>query len=116
MSNSAASTIFHIASSEAWQQARDEGLYQGDTLESEGFIHCSLARQVVPVADARFRGRQGLVLLEIDAAQVRPEIRYEGADGDLFPHIYGPLNTDAVVAVYDFSPDADGQFHLPRRS
>lgn len=116
MSDLAANTIFHIVPGEAWQQARSEGLYRGDTLESEGFIHCSLARQVVAVANARFRGQQGLVLLEIDAARVRSEIRYEGADGDLFPHIYGPLNTDAVVTVYDFSPDADGQFRLPGRS
>ena len=108
-----AAVIFHITSRAAWEEARATGAYRGDTLDSEGFIHCSLARQVVVVANARFRGQQGLVLLQIDTARAAPEIRYEGADGELFPHIYGPLNAEAVITVYDFLPDKQGLFQLP---
>ncbi|HEX6778007.1 MAG TPA: DUF952 domain-containing protein [Ktedonobacterales bacterium] len=108
-----AAAIFHITSRAAWEEARETGSYRGDTLDSEGFIHCSLARQVVEVANARFRGQQGLVLLQIDSTRVVPEIKYEGAEEELFPHIYGPLDREAVITVYDFLPDKHGLFQLP---
>ena len=84
-------------------------------LAEEGFIHCSHAHQVVPVADAIYRGTPGLVLLVIDPAAVRAEIREEALcnSGERFPHIYGPLNVDAVVDVLPFEPTADGSFELP---
>ena len=56
------------------------------------------------------------MLLCIDDARVRPEIRYEApSEGspDRFPHIYGPLNVDAVVKELPFEPQADGTFELP---
>lgn len=65
------------------------------------------------MANARFRGRQGLVLLQIDTTRVAPEIKYEGAEEELFPHIYGPLDKEAVTTVYDFLPDKHGLFQLP---
>jgi uncharacterized protein (DUF952 family) len=82
-------------------------------LDSEGFIHCSLAHQVVGVANDRFRGQQGLVLLQIDTVRVTAEIKYEGTNEALFPHIYGPLNMEAIIKVYDFVPDKHGLFQLP---
>lgn len=108
-----AAVIFHITSRAAWEAARATGSYRGDTLDSEGFIHCSLAHQVVFVANDRFRGQQGLVLLQIDTARAAPEIKYEGAGEELFPHIYGPLDVEAVSKVYDFVPDEHGLFQLP---
>jgi uncharacterized protein (DUF952 family) len=108
------STIVHIAEAAQWQRARESGSYRGDTLETEGFIHCSRPQQVVPVANAFYRGRADLVLLVIDLEQVQAEVRYEAApEGELFPHVYGPLNADAVRAVLPFAPRADGTFALP---
>lgn len=108
------SIILHITSRGQWEQARGEGRYRGDTLESEGFIHCSTPAQVVRVANALFRGRKDLVLLCIDSAKVRPAIRDEDAgQGEHFPHVYGPLNPDAVVAIVDFPAKEDGSFELP---
>jgi len=106
--------ILHIAEREAWERAMAGGVYRVESLDREGFIHCSKPDQIVRVADARFRGRSGLVLLCIAAERVQYEIRYEGhGDGPLFPHIYGPLNVDAVVEVLDFAPGEDGRFALP---
>ena len=108
--------ILHITRLEQWEQAKKVGSYEGDTLHTEGFIHTSTNQQVVKVADARFRGHHGLILLCIDADKVTPEIKYEdGGNGELFPHIYGPLNTDAVVEVLGFEPGADGYFSLPEK-
>ena len=106
--------IFHITTPEAWSQATEAGSFRGDTLATEGFIHCSTRAQVIRVSNARFHGRSGLVLLCIAPERVGPEIRYEPAEaGELFPHIYGPLNLDAVTDVVHFPPEADGSFVLP---
>lgn len=92
-----------------------EGVYYGDTLASEGFIHCSTTQQVVKVANALYAGRKGLMLLCIDPDRVEAEIRYETPPGtdETYPHIYGPLNSEAVVQVVGFEPDLDGRFALP---
>lgn len=105
--------IFHIVQREVWQEA--VGSYRPEAFALEGFIHCSTIDQVVKVADARFRGQTGLVLLCIDTAKVAAEIRYENLEGgaELFPHIYGGLNTDAVTQVAEFEPGVDGYFALP---
>ncbi len=106
--------ILHITSGDAWTRAGVEGAYRGDTLATEGFIHCSTPRQAIRVANARFRGVNGLVLLRIDPDTVEPEIRYEeGEPDELYPHIYGPLNLAAVLEVHTFEPQADGSFILP---
>jgi uncharacterized protein (DUF952 family) len=93
--------ILHITSRREWEAAQAAGEYRGDTLGSDGFIHCSLRQQVVEVANAHFRGQRDLVLLCIAEDKVQAEIRYEDLyhAGQKFPHIYGPLNLDAVVAV-----------------
>jgi uncharacterized protein (DUF952 family) len=107
--------IFHITKREAWESAKASGTYRTEMFPIEGFIHCSTREQVITVADVRFRGQTGLVLLSIDTDKVTPEIRYENLEGgqQLFPHIYGELNVDAVVHVTRFEPRADGCFTLP---
>jgi uncharacterized protein (DUF952 family) len=106
--------IVHIASRAEWRRAQRDGVYRGDTLASQGFVHCSHPHQVTRVADALFRGRGDLVLLLVDEARVSPEVKREPApNGELFPHLYGPLNLDAVVGVVDFPPRPDGTFELP---
>jgi uncharacterized protein (DUF952 family) len=108
--------IYHITSRTSWADAAKSGVYTADSLSTQGFIHCSKADQVVRVADTWYTGQHGLVLLEIDLTRLKPEVRWEpGTDkpDDLFPHIYGPLNADAVSRVLDFEPGPDGRFTLP---
>ncbi|OKH29281.1 DUF952 domain-containing protein [Chroogloeocystis siderophila] len=106
--------ILHITQRAQWEAAQKFQIYRGDTLESEGFIHCSTPQQVINVANTFFENQQGLVLLCIDSDKVHAEIRYEGIQEDeLFPHIYGALNLDAVFQVIDFKPHEDGSFAFP---
>jgi uncharacterized protein (DUF952 family) len=107
-------TILHITQATKWEQATTIGSYRIDSLDTEGFIHCSEANQVVKVANWLFRNQKGLVILFIDTDKVKPEIRYDEVEtGELFPHIYGELNVDAVFKVVEFEPGEDGLFTLP---
>jgi uncharacterized protein (DUF952 family) len=105
--------ILHITTKKDWIQALESGAYRADSLESEGFIHCSRPEQVVAVANAFYAGQTDLVLLHINSDLLTSELRWEAADGDEFPHIYGPLNLEAVTAVKEFPPGDDGSFHHP---
>jgi uncharacterized protein (DUF952 family) len=107
--------ILHITRREEWEKAKLAGFYRADSLDSEGFIHCSTLTQVIKVANFRFRSQGDLVILCIDYQKVKPDIRYEAAEeGELFPHIYGALNVDAVLKVVEFAPGEDGFFKLPQ--
>lgn len=107
--------ILHITTFSAWAQARNTGNYRAPSLQDEGFIHCSTPAQVVDVANNLYRGERELILLTIDAGALTAPVRYEDCyeSGQQFPHVYGPINTDAVVRVLSFEPQDDGTFSLP---
>jgi uncharacterized protein (DUF952 family) len=105
--------ILHITMRAAWAAAQQVGEYRVASLDTEGFIHCSTLQQVVRTADRFFRGQQDLELLVIDPAKLQAPLRYEAADDELFPHVYGPLDLDAVIDVLPFPPSENGIFVLP---
>jgi uncharacterized protein (DUF952 family) len=107
-------TILHITQRHEWETAKNLGTYRSNTLDSEGFTHCSTLAQVIGSANRFFKDQTDLVILKIDVDRVTPEIRYEGADSNnLFPHIYGELNIDAVIGSIDLESNPDGSFILP---
>jgi len=109
------SIILHITKREQWEKAKLKGVYRSDTLDLQGFIHCSTPQQIIKVANTLYHAQRELVLLCIDTNKVQSEIKYESVKSEeLYPHIYGPLNTDAVVKVLDFEPTKNGKFVLPK--
>lgn len=110
--------IFHIAEEADWTAARASGDYRvstrGRTLAEEGFVHAARRDQVLGVADAFYADAGPLLLLSIDPARLSAPVRDdEVAPGEVFPHIYGPINLDAVVAVTPLVRGADGTYTLP---
>jgi uncharacterized protein (DUF952 family) len=109
-------TIYHIATSADWTAAQAAGTYttstRGRTLAEQGFIHASYADQWRLVYDAAYADiGEPLVLLEIDPGRLGCRVVDEpGAPGDpmLFPHIYGPLPVEAVIAAFDLDGDHPG--------
>src|SRR6185437_8584898 len=89
--------LFHLTTKEAWQRAVAIGDYLAPSLEDEGFIHLSTEDQWPGVRARFFADAIDLVLLVIDASRLRHEIRYELADGERYPHLYGPLDVSAVI-------------------
>jgi uncharacterized protein (DUF952 family) len=105
--------LFHITTRSAWKLALEAGQYVPAAFASDGFIHLSGERQWFRTARRFYHGQPDLVLLVIDEKRVEAEVRREPADGEMFPHLYGPLNLDAVVSVYDLPLDAKGDVLAP---
>jgi uncharacterized protein (DUF952 family) len=106
--------ILHIA---ARNEFRSGEPYRAASLDTEGFVHCSDFGTVHLPANRLFAGRTDLILLEIDPARLDVPLRWEpgvpqSPNGVWFPHVYGPIQPAAVVAVHEFPPSADG-FRLP---
>src|SRR4051812_20521549 len=102
--------IYHMLPAATWEQQAPDVAYEGDTLASEGFIHCTdQPERLIWVANRFYR--QPIVdflILCIEPTRVQVEIKWEQADQSLFPHIYGPLNQDAVIHVIQFPRDSTG--------
>src|SRR5271156_3726394 len=109
--------IVHIVKRGEWELAVSRGTYAPDSLRTEGFIHCSTPAQMIDTANRFYRGQRDLVVLFIDESRLTAELKYEApamphdeAAGDLFPHLYGELNVEAVVRVAELACKADGSF------
>lgn len=101
--------IFHLAQQSEWDA---EHPYHPESLTSEGFIHCSTARQLLGVANSLYSGRTDLVLVTVDPDELTAPLVFEDCyqSGQRFPHVYGTINPEAVVSVEPFPPAADGSF------
>jgi uncharacterized protein (DUF952 family) len=114
--------ILHILRRNEWELALRQGSYRPPSLDTEGFIHCSTIDQAIDTANIFFRGARDLLLLRIDERKLTSTLKFEApaTAGDArprtqFPHIYGPLDLDAVIDAVEFPSEADGSFQLPAR-
>ena len=116
--------ICHITTRAAWEAAQASGQFLSPEFDQHKFIHCSTPEQVLLVANAFFRGRSELVLLVIDPVRLRSPVRWEPPHSTgrlpdftldaVFPHVYGPVNIDAVARTVELVPNATGTFVLPQ--
>jgi uncharacterized protein (DUF952 family)/putative intracellular protease/amidase len=118
--------IFHLTTRAAWVAAQVAGRLTAESLTTGGFIHCSTADQIVPVANALYRDVLNTVVLCIDPGLLDVPVQWEApahpdphkalpSDERLrwFPHIYGPVPVHAVTQVVDMPRAADGTYSLP---
>lgn len=93
--------IYHVTTADEWNSAKPSGHYESASLKEEGFIHCAQDNQVEGVLQRYFSGKTGLVKLVIDTDRLNSKFVFDWSPStqDTFPHIYGPINTDAVIDV-----------------
>jgi uncharacterized protein (DUF952 family) len=111
-------TILHIAFVEHWEAAQEAGSYRWSTRgksldDGATFIHASRPEQVAMVANFVYADvAEPLCLLVIDTGRLVSAVCDEDLDGIgiSFPHIYGPLNLDAVVGVQPYRRGEDGRW------
>ena len=104
--------IYHLVPVSHWEAARNEPEYRAESLATEGFIHCSKDHtQALAVANRLYSGRQDMLVLEVETECLTSPLKHEPSrSGEIYPHIYGPLNTSAVTGVLKLQVDQDGQF------
>lgn len=92
--------IYHVTTTAEWEAAKEKGAYTTPSLQAEGFIHCSADdAQVKGVLQRYFAGKTNLLKLVIDTDKLSSRFIYEWSPStaDTFPHVYGPINLDAVI-------------------
>ncbi|MBU6158340.1 MAG: DUF952 domain-containing protein [Bacteroidetes bacterium] len=97
--------IYHITTKEAWKEAIENGAYTTPSLNEEGFIHCSQEGQIEGVLQRYFADKHDLVKLIIDTDKLNVRFVFEWSPStqDTFPHVYGPINLEAVMEVKELS-------------
>ncbi|WP_261565066.1 DUF952 domain-containing protein [Frankia gtarii] len=128
--------ICHLVGRTAWSVGAAG--YRPVSLGTEGFIHFSTPEQIVGTANRFYAGRDDLLLVVVDPQRLTAPLRWEPpaavvpaapvatasvppaaatasgpATGELFPHLYGPIDAGAVAAVIPFPPGSDGTFSVP---
>ena len=101
--------IFHIATREDWEKARQNGEYTADAYQTKGYIQCFTKDQILPTANEKFHNQKALLILYIDPKEVAAKIVTKAKH----PCIEGTLSRDAVVRVVTMNPQEDGSFILP---
>lgn len=106
--------LFHITTREDLNRFKNSGRYEPESLDSEGFIHCSTGSQLEETANRLYAGRDEILLLIIDASMIRDDIKYEEDEdlGEKFPHIYSPLSINAVIDKIDVKAEKNGKFKI----
>lgn len=102
---------FHLTPEAVWQAQAGGGYYRPEAFAADGFIHCTDgAENLLKIANAFYRDdSRAQVVLVIDVGRITAEVRYEDPER-IFPHIYGALNTDAVVALRQTARGPDGAY------
>ena len=104
--------IYHITTPVQWQQFATLPFYEAPSLQTEGFIHASKARQVQETADRYYKNEPEILLLTIDTSLLAIPLLYEEAPNrkEEFPHLYGKLNKDAIVEHTTIARQEDGSY------
>lgn len=109
------STAYKVLTAEQMTALETEGRFAGAPVDlADGYIHLSTAAQLGETIDRHFAGQDGLWLAAVDLDALGEAIKWEPSrGGQLFPHLYGVLTLDAVVAYSELHYEADGALRLP---
>jgi len=122
--------LYHLCSQASWDAATSSGVpYKPPTYDQDGFTHLTQdPALLIPVANTFYTGEPGdWIVLCLDDSKLSSEVKFEPAapvgsrppaglkgsaqaDEPLFPHLYGPINFDAVCDKLPVKRASDGTF------
>ena len=106
--------IFKIIDKEEWQKAKQTGTYEGSKKDIEdGYIHFSEQDQVEETLKKHYLKVENLVLLKVNAFKLEHLLWEQASNGDMYPHLYSPLDIKNVVDEFELPLDNDGIHELP---
>jgi uncharacterized protein (DUF952 family) len=105
--------LIHVTSKTAWEGSIPSGRYFPPGFDAEGFIHCCHRSQLERVLRDHFATQGEVLLVELETSLISAGVRYErAANGDDYPHIYGPIEPGAVIQTMQASR-LGGNWQLP---
>ncbi|MDE2938927.1 MAG: DUF952 domain-containing protein [Chloroflexota bacterium] len=107
-------TIFHLVTEQDWESANGGQHWRPASLADEGFIHCSGTEdQAMRVVARLYPDRTDLLALEVDTEKLTsPLVSEASRSGEIYPHIYGPLDLGAVIKVWRVNQGGAGGYSL----
>lgn len=110
-------TIVVASTDQLWSDAQKNGIYTqsmvGASDVNEKYIHANTSEQIIPMLNRHYTDYDDILVLLVDLDKVTSEVKFEGSSGPtpgLFPHIYGPLNIDAIYETFKPIKDDSGKF------
>jgi len=92
--------IYHIVLPKVWKKFKNEKFYSAESLQSEGFIHCSFAEQIETVLKRYYKDVENVLILHIEPKFLTAKLVEEpSTNGAIYPHIYGKINLEAIVEI-----------------
>jgi len=93
-------TIYHLVLPETWEKFKDLDFYEAESLQTEGFIHCSFAEQIDGVLERYYQGVERVLILTIEPAKLTSKLVNEpSTNNEIYPHIYGQINREAITEI-----------------
>ena len=101
----------HLVPAESWERQKSGPTYVPEAYDSDGFIHLTIGEaNLMEVANRYYKqDARAYSVLELDQDRITARVQFDD-DSGRYPHVYGPLNVDAVVSVRPVEREADGTF------
>ncbi len=108
-------TAYKVLTADQMATLERDGRFDGAPVDvADGYIHLSTADQVTETADKHFAGQHDLHVAAVDLGSFGASLKWEESrGGQLFPHLYGPLLLETVIAYGPLERDPDGAVKLP---
>ena len=106
--------IYKICSKSDLQEAKNKGQFVGSKKDlDDGYIHFSGEEQVVETLKKYYLNQKDLILLKVETLKLDHLIWGQASDGNMFPHLYSPLELSNVIDEFEISLREDGSHVLP---
>ena len=106
--------IFKIIDKDDWQKAKQAGTYGGSKKDIEdGYIHFSEEDQVEETLRRHYPKKDNLLLLKVNAFKLEHLLWEQASNGDMYPHLYSPLDIANVEEEFELPLNDDGNHILP---
>ena len=107
--------IFKVIDKDEWQKAKQSGIYGGSEKDiKDGYIHFSEEQQVKETLNKYYKDKENLILLKVHTLNLEHLLWEQASNGDMYPHLYSPLDVNNVKDEFELILDKDGNHHLPK--
>ena len=106
--------IFKIVEKDEWNKSKEKGIYSGSSMDiKDGYIHFSEKEQIDETLKNYYSNKQNLILLKVDASKLENLLWEQASNGDMYPHLYSPLDFKNVEDELELHLNEDGSHEIP---